>query len=242
MPLLDHFHPPLSIQRPWQGFHSAWASTIAQQLNQGLLPPRFFAMPTVHVGGQIEIDVATLQEAGASAEGGAAVATAVWAPPRPTVSLPVDFAGLDLFEVQVFHEETGPRLLAAIELVSPANKDRPGHRQAFAVKCASYLQQGVSLVVVDVVTERLASLHAELLRLVAPGGNGPLWQSPSNLYAAAYRVAAEGEQTRLEAWPEALGLGEELPKVPLWLRPDCVLPLDLERSYAATCAWLRISP
>ena len=34
MPLLDHFHPPLSVERPWEGMHSTWASTIATQLNQ----------------------------------------------------------------------------------------------------------------------------------------------------------------------------------------------------------------
>ena len=37
----------------------------------------------------------------------------------------------------------------AIELVSEANKDREENRRAFAVKCGSYLQKGVALVVVD---------------------------------------------------------------------------------------------
>ena len=37
MPLLDHFHPPLSEQRYWEGFHSTWASSIAHQLNDQLL-------------------------------------------------------------------------------------------------------------------------------------------------------------------------------------------------------------
>lgn len=37
MPLLDHFHPPLSMERPWEGIHSTWVSTIATQLNQAQL-------------------------------------------------------------------------------------------------------------------------------------------------------------------------------------------------------------
>ena len=45
MPLLDHFHPPLSMERPWEGIHSTWASTIATQLNQDQLPAEYFAMP-----------------------------------------------------------------------------------------------------------------------------------------------------------------------------------------------------
>ena len=47
--------------------------------------------------------------------------------------------------------EGGARLVAAIELVSPANKDRAAHRRAFAT-CASHLCQGVGLVIVDIVT------------------------------------------------------------------------------------------
>ena len=29
MPLLDHFHPPLSRTHPWRAFHGAWASAMA---------------------------------------------------------------------------------------------------------------------------------------------------------------------------------------------------------------------
>jgi hypothetical protein len=39
MPLLDHFHPPLHGPRRWEGFHHAWATFIAQQLNDNTLPP-----------------------------------------------------------------------------------------------------------------------------------------------------------------------------------------------------------
>ena len=39
MPLLDHFHPPLSRTHPWRGFHGAWAAAVARLLNGGVLPP-----------------------------------------------------------------------------------------------------------------------------------------------------------------------------------------------------------
>ena len=58
-------------------------------------------------------------------------------------STEVDFGDLDEFEVRVYRDDDEPTLAAAIELVSPANKDRPTHRLAFAVKCAGYLQQGM---------------------------------------------------------------------------------------------------
>src|SRR5438105_3140561 len=44
MPLLDHFHPPLSVCRPWEAVHGAWVSTIAQQLN-AVLPRLYVALP-----------------------------------------------------------------------------------------------------------------------------------------------------------------------------------------------------
>ncbi len=41
MPLLDHFHPPLHGPRRWEGFHHAWATTIAHQLNLDTSPPGY---------------------------------------------------------------------------------------------------------------------------------------------------------------------------------------------------------
>lgn len=69
-------------------------------------------------------------------------------------------------------------------LVSPANKDRPNHRLMFAANCASYLQSGVSVVLVDVVTERAGNLHLELLQLFQPPLSTP-GQGDHDLYAAA---------------------------------------------------------
>ena len=56
----------------------------------------------------------------------------------------------------------------------PANKDRPSHRQAFALKCASYLHDNISVMIVDVVTERHGNLHAELLQLLDSSGKRAL--------------------------------------------------------------------
>jgi hypothetical protein len=239
MPLLDHFHPPLSVERPWEGFHSAWASAIAARLNEDQLPPDYFAMPLVTVGGRVEVDVATFRSGAAEEPGNGSVATAVWAPPRPALTAAVDFIDPDAYEVQVLQELGGPKLRAAIELVSPANKDRPSHRQAFAVKCAAHLQRGVSVIVVDIVTERSANLHTELTQ--ALGRSDALaWQTASALYAVAYRPVSGEAGQRIDAWPEALAVGEALPTLPLWLDEGLCLPLRLEESYRATCASLRI--
>jgi hypothetical protein len=114
----------------------------------------------------------------------------------------VDFARLDVCEVRVYEELGGPQLRAAIELISPANKDRPGSRRTFAAKCAGYLKQAVSVVMVDVVTERTANLHADLMEALEVS-EAP-WESPTQLYAIAYRPVPLQKQQRIEAWPDVL--------------------------------------
>lgn len=240
MPLLDHFRPPLKNLRPWEGFHSYWASAIVEQLNKSLLPPEYFAAPHVKMGTEVEVDVATLEEQKAlgGAQGNGGVATAVYAPPHPPLSFTVDFANLDLFEIQV-REESGLKLVAAIELVSPGNKDRPAHRQAFVRKCATYLQEGIGVIIVDVVTERAGNFHADLIHLL----DSTIEVQMDDLgepYAAAYRMVAITEKSRLDSWPEPVAVGQPLPTLPLWLAADIAVPVNLEESYLATCESLRI--
>jgi hypothetical protein len=239
MALLDHFRSPLNDAWPWDGIHANWATKIADQLNAGSVPPDYHAISLIKRGQEVEINVATLRDepAPSSEQGGAA--TAVWAPPQPSATTPVAFHDDDLFEVQVIRRFGGAQLRAAVELVSPSNKDRPSSRHAFAVKCASYLLQGVAVIVIDVVTERLANLHAEIVALLEVNGEPP-WQSPTNLYAVAYRIASENGAHALETWRESLAVGGVLPTLPLWLEKDLSVPLRLDESYQAACTSLRI--
>ncbi len=243
MPLFDHFHPPLSRQRQWESFHGAWTEAIAKQLNEELLPPRYFAEARAKVGRRVEVDVSTLEDRNgtyatdsASSSGG----VALWAPPRPSATTPLVFGHPDLFEVQIWNDEEGPRLVAAIELVSPANKDRAAHRHMFAVKCGSYLQSDVSLMIVDVVTERTGNLHRGLLDLLGVSATTP-GQADDDLYASAYRTTSAAEALSLEMWAETLTVGNTLPTLPLWIGPDQSLPVNLEETYQAACAARRIS-
>lgn len=239
MPLLDHFHPPLHGPRRWEGFHHSWATFIAQQLNQETLPPGYFAESEISLGPTLEIDVATM-ELSDSRPTDDRVNKAVWSPPRPRFAVSVDFAHLDSYEVRVYEDLGGAELRAAIELVSPANKDRDGSRRTFAAKCAGYLQHGIHIVLIDVVTARSANLHRELFDVLEIKGRRPVWESKTGLYAVAYRAMTVRRRPRVEVWPETLSLGEELPTLPLWLTLDLSVPLGLEASYVATCRSLRI--
>jgi len=219
MPLHDHFRPPLSLRRHWHSFHNAWATYLSAQINEKL-PPGWFAEANVQFG--IEIDVATFEESPGIAMG--------WTPPAPTLSVPFTTA-TDVVEIKVFRDEGGPVLAGAIELVSPSNKDRPASRDAFVSKCAAYLQQGVGLVVVDVVTGMHANLHNDLLARLSSGAV----EHMAELCASAYHPVERAGETSLDIWHEPLSVGNTLPTVPLWLRGGLCLPVDLESSYERTC-------
>lgn len=240
MPLLDHFHPPLLGRRHWHSFHNGWAVHLAAALNQ-YLPEGYFAEPNVMFG--IEIDVATLEEPtavppmSAGSGGVSAVPQLAWTPPQPARTIPFSPA-THTIEVNVFSTSGGLTLIGAIELVSPANKDRAEHRQAFVSKCETYLHQGVGLVVVDIVTERTANLHNELLARSSASSESGL---AANLYATAYRVVERAQQTSLDIWQESLGLGQPLPVLPLWLRGNLCLPVELNATYERTCRELKIA-
>jgi len=242
MPLLDHFHAPLFPHRRWESIHAAWMGSISDSLNR-ILPAGYFAEEEAHAGANVQIDVATFEETSRVSEtqhgsGGTAVAAlpTTWAPPTATVSA----AFADDFELKVLTDRGGGlRVVGAIELISPSNKDPNESRAAFAVKCASYLSQGVAVIIVDIVTEREANLHAEILEILGSPAEAPI---PGNtpLYAAAYRPIRRGTHAEIDIWPESLALGIGLPTLPLWLSAVACVGVDLEATYIDTCRRRRI--
>jgi hypothetical protein len=245
MPLRDHFHPPLESLLPWEGFHATWPVMIVARLRRQL-PPRYLVLPRVHSGASVAVDVATFRGdralAGAPGQpngntGG--VATAAWAPPRPTLAFATDLPAQDVNEVCVYDEKSGRRLVAAVEIISPANKDRAEHRQAFVSRCLGLLQELVSIVLADIVTPRGANLYAALLE--ALDQSDPLLgrESPPP-YAAACRSTKDEMKWLLQAWAYPLAVGRPLPVAPLWLADDLAVPLELEESYEESCALLGV--
>jgi hypothetical protein len=231
MPLFDHFSPPLKSKRFWQSFHSVWANAIASSLNKQL-SPRYLASPTVHFG--IEIDVAALDQNPGTAQTESAAPT--WPVPAPTLTLPLTLV-TDIVQIDIRDTREGPEVVGAIELVSPANKDRPASRGAFVSKCQALLQQGVGLMVVDIVTERRANLHEELL--VHLGHlDVPTWDA--QLYASAYRPVVRASESQFDIWKEQLDVGKPLPIMPLWLREAICLRVDLDDTYRYACREQRI--
>jgi Protein of unknown function (DUF4058) len=241
MPLRDHFRPPVSSRSSWEGFHGGWPMAMVQKLSP-LLPENFTAEPRVHLGSYFEIDVCAYEANGAkvsAAEESGGVATATKIAPEPTLAVNVDLAEQYEYEVLVFDESRNRRLVAAVEIVSPANKDRPENRRAFVIKCASLLQQGVCVSMVDLVTIRDFNLYTDLLELLNQSDRH-FMPSPPPVYAVTCRYRKIGGRTRLETWAHPLMIGEALPSLPIWLSNEVNISLDLEASYEETCRVLRI--
>lgn len=240
MPLRDHFRPPLVDRRSWAGFLAQWPAMIVTALNSKL-PDQYVAEPRVHLGSVMEIDVGTRERDNPRVwpkEGGGQ-ATAVWAPPLPTLAVETELLDPDEYAIRIHDTLDGRRLVAAIEIVSPSNKDRPDHRRAFVAKCAALLQNHVSVAIVDLVTTRSSNLYGELLEYL--GQHDPaLADGPPALYAVACRGARTGDASRLETWLYPLELGRSLPTLPLWLAEDLAIPLDLEATYQETSRILRL--
>jgi hypothetical protein len=245
MPLLDHFRPPVSTRYPFDSFHSNWATKIADNLNESWLPPEFLAAETTHLGARPEIDIATYQlplsESKPQPANGAPVATqapAVWTAPAPQATFPAAFPGT--FEVAIRATSGWNTLVAVIELISEANKDRPSERQAFAAKCAGYLNDGVSVAIIDIVTTRKANMHNELMQLIdAPAEL--LLPTGCQLYAASYRPTLRDDKPEIDSWTASFALAATLPTMPLRLTGDLFVPVEFEKTYMETCRSRRLA-
>lgn len=239
MPLRDHFRPPVSKKSSWEGFHGMWPASIVQQLRTQL-PPGFVAEPRVHLGTLMEIDVGALESEDAprlessSDAGNGGVATAAWTGAPPVVAVDTDPPEEYEYEVRIFDVERERQLIAAIELVSPANKDRPESRDAFVAKCATLLRKGVAVSVVDLVTIRRFNLYAQLMAFIGHSDQTMSVEEPP-IYAASCRWVTRGTRARPEAWSHTLVVGEPLPTLPLWLSEERAVPLNLEQSYEQAC-------
>jgi hypothetical protein len=187
-----------------------------------LLPPDFTAEPRVHLGSYFEIDVCAYEDH------------------EPTKQWRSSDLGEQYeYEVLVYDQSRGRQLVAAVEIVSPANKDRPGNRRAFVTKCAALLQQGVSVSMVDLVTTRNFNLYCDLLALL--DRKDPTFAAkPPSIYAVTCQCRKMGRTPKLAIWAYPLAVGQPLPTLPIWLSDDLKVPLELEVSYEETCRVLRI--
>jgi hypothetical protein len=237
MPLRDHFHSAANRRPKWETIHGMWPAVIALRMNS-ILPPQYRCEIKVHLGALVELDIAAFQrddEVGGPLADSTEANGAAWATESPTLLLETEELTPAEYEVQVYGE--GEELVAAIELVSPSNKDRPQSRKAFVDKCHALLQQEVCVVIVDTVTTLTSNLYAELAERL--GARQPAI-ADSSIYAVTCRTRPGRRGVRVEAFEHRLAVGSPLPTLPLFLTETLKVPLELEATYEDTCRGLRI--
>lgn len=133
----------------------------------------------------------------------------------------------------VYVERHG-RLAAAVELISPRNKDRPSSRERYLGRYLSYLLEGANLLLVDVLPRPLgfsfADAIAENLEIERPSLPPPL--------AVSYQVG-DGYETGacpLAVWQRPLTVGAVLPVMVLPITVDYEIAVDLEQTYTRAAA------
>ena len=216
-------------------FHVAWTIEIRNVLNERILPPDYYAMAE-QIAGPFGPDVLTLQavdldgeeSAPASAEPIAVAA----APPRVRFTAVAEQdAYLAKQRAVVIRHQSGDRVVALVEIVSPGNKSSRRELRAFVNKAITSLRHGYHLLIVD--------LHAPGRR-DPTGIHGTIWQA---LGEAAYEPPPEEPLTLVAyaaarpttAFIEPVAVGDVLPDMPLFLEPGVYVSVPLEATYQA--AW-----
>lgn len=212
-------------------FHTARVGILQQALNDGLLPQGYYALAEQHVGRPIT-DVLTLHASPPPpmpplplppARGGIAVAEA---PPRTRRKHSIEPAALMRRRTLAIRHVSGHRLVALLEIVSPANKDRLRHVEEFAAKVADALDAGVHVLLIDLFppgTHDPYSMHGEVLRRLEQSDEPYDLPADEPLTLASYAAGP-----RVEIYAEHLAVGALLPEMPLFLCPDRYINAPLE--------------
>jgi Protein of unknown function (DUF4058) len=217
-------------------FHTVWTGALRSALNEGLLPKGYYALAEQHAGRAVA-DVLTLH---ASPEppgpewsppdtGGIAVAEA---PPRVWRKHTVDPSPLGRRRSLAIRHVSAHRLVALIEIVSPANKDRRQHVEELVDKAVAALERGVHVLLIDLFPPGLhdpAGIHGSIVQALDKYCAQYVLPPGAPLTLASY-VAGP----RVEVYLEHLAVGALMTEMPLFLRTDRYVNVPLEATYQAT--------
>jgi hypothetical protein len=220
----------------FHAFHVAWIGEIQKRLNAGMLPKGYYALAEQHAGRSIA-DVLTLHAGPPPFDpwspppdtgGGTAVADA---PPKVRRHQTIELSLLSRQRSVVVRHVSGHRLVALVEIVSPANKDRAESVEGFVRKAVSALHSGVHLLLLDLFPPGpydLRGLHGAILDYIERSDESYDLPPVEPMTLAAY---AAGPQ--FEAYLEHLAVGALLPEMPLFIRRDRYVNAPLEATYQA---------
>lgn len=212
--------------RGWDSLHAVWQIELLYHI-QERLPVGYRA----YIGSVPNLTVG-------SENGRPDVSVRDWQPRPPERPAPVagaehqpDSEGVAILTVEADHAIHIARqgfLIAALELVSPRNKDRPDSRERYARRYFGYIRQGVHLLLVDVLPRPDGFSFADVINAEV-GFPQPPTPAP---FAFSWRVGEPvPEGTLLAVWRRPLAVGEPLPTIPLALTVHDAVTIDLEHTY-----------
>ncbi len=229
MPIHDWSRVPAGL---FHDFHQTWCIYIKNALNAGLLPKGLSALVEQRAGAR-EGDVLTIEswarnpDAGSGGSGGLLT---VEAPQTSIVRTSEREIYADRASRIVVRHHLG-RIVAAIEILSPGNKDSRAALREFVEKVLDFMRAGVHLLLVDLFP--------------------PTARDPFGIHKAVWDEICEEEfcfppgKDRIlasyavgevrAAYVEPIGVGEMLPAMPLFLSPGLHLKVPLEATYQS--AW-----
>jgi hypothetical protein len=215
----------------FHAFHQDWIGVLARALNAGVLPRDYFALREQStrepIPGVLTLKLSAVSEEPNGASTGLTVATA---PPRTRVVRRAEDKVYVLKADRIAVRHRHGELVAVIEVVSPGNKASKNELRTFVEKAANFIAQGVHLLVID---------------LFPPGSRDPqgihkpIWdefieedfERPADqpLTLAAYDAGPPPV-----AYVESVAVGDALPDMPIFLKPDFYVPGPLEATYTTT--------
>jgi len=227
MPIHDWSDVPSGL---FHHFHQDWSTEIARALNRGRLPKGFSALVEQKAFPR-EADVLAVESHSLRPDDRAGGVVTL---PRPRTRVVAEsenaFYARKANRVAIRHNLG--TTVAVIEIVSPGNKDGKRAFRDFVDKTIEYLQSGVHVVIVDLFppTPRdPAGIHKAVW--------DELEDVPFELPPGQDRVLVSYEcDDPRRAYIETIGIGEELPDMPLYLAAGRAIAVPLAETYET--AWM----
>lgn len=211
----------------WEGVHDLWIVRLFDIIKPQL-PPQYRAYlgssPMVSIGeGREKPDVSVRRWQPESPPDPPS-------PPSEGIEPDEEVATITLDPVTSLFITREGRLVAAVELISPRNKDRKSARDTYLARYLGYLQAGAHLLLVDVHPRPLGFSFADTLSDELRLRPVPL-PTPCTIVFRVGEPHPEGGRF-LAVWRRALTVGQPLPLVPLPLTVHLGVPVDLEATYS----------
>jgi hypothetical protein len=221
-------------------FHNAWITELRNALNGGVLPEGYYALGEQRTG-DVSPDVVTLhaettpvQQTGTMAFQDTGMIAVARQPPQ--VSMTVEATSDAAFYLTkrrtlVIYHTTGDRIVALIEILSPANKHSRYTIADFLDKVSAALRAGYHVLVIDLwPTGRYdpSGMHGVIWEYLTDEPWSAVPERPLTLVSYCVRVP-------ITAYVEPISVGDVLPDMPLFLTPEHYIYVPLEQTYMA--AW-----